>query len=208
MAVNKALETIRYCKECGQRLRPRWLGGEPRNHAWCDQCQEARVDHPMVVVTCFVACGNKLLWVQRALEPRRGLWAIPGGYMEAEETLAQAAARELREEAGVDLDPDDLELYMTGSITFINQLYVAFRATVQCEDFAAGPESLACAYYSREDCPWEQVAYPEVNDCIEQAYDDLESGEFQVWQAEMVPGRYELWPVPTTPLPETPPTGS
>tara|TARA_R110001599_G_scaffold353885_1_gene602463 strand:- start:35228 stop:35347 length:120 start_codon:yes stop_codon:yes gene_type:complete len=39
--------------------------------------------------------------VQRNLEPKRGLWAIPGGYLESGETLAEGAARELREEAGV-----------------------------------------------------------------------------------------------------------
>ena len=61
----------------------------------------------MVVVTAFVACGDKLLWVKRALEPQRGLWAIPGGFLEAGETLAQGAARELREEAGVVLPPNN-----------------------------------------------------------------------------------------------------
>ncbi|MEM1111452.1 MAG: NUDIX domain-containing protein [Pseudomonadota bacterium] len=151
----------------------------------------------MIVVTCFVACGDRLLWVQRAHDPKRGLWAIPGGYLEQEETLAQGAARELYEEAGVRISPDDLSLYMTGTITFINQIYVAFRARVDSEDFLAGPESLACGFFSRNECPWEQLAYPEVNDCIEQAYDDLASGRFDVWQAEMLPGHYELRPVRT-----------
>jgi ADP-ribose pyrophosphatase YjhB (NUDIX family) len=151
----------------------------------------------MIVVTCFVACGNRLLWVQRALEPKRGLWAIPGGYMEAGETLAEGAARELYEEAGVVIPAQELQLYMTGTITFINQIYVAFRACVDTPECTPGVESLQAEFYTREQCPWEQVAYPEVNDCIVQAYDDLDSGSFRVWQAEMTPGRYELWPVDT-----------
>jgi 8-oxo-dGTP diphosphatase len=193
------LAEFNYCTDCGTALGPHIVAGQARNHAWCSSCKEPRYQHPMIVVTCFVSCGQKLLWVQRDLEPKRGLWAIPGGYMEAAETLAQGAARELREEAGVDIDPARLELYMTGAITFINQLYVAFRATVDTEYFEAGVESQQCAFYSRDDCPWEQLAYPEVNDCIEQAYDDLESGDFKVWQAEMVPGRYQLWPVSRSP---------
>ena len=39
----------------------------------------------MIVVTCFVASDHRLLWVQRALEPKRGLWAIPGGFLDSGE---------------------------------------------------------------------------------------------------------------------------
>jgi len=146
----------------------------------------------MVVVTCFVACGDRLLWVQRNLEPKRGLWAIPGGFLESGETLAQGAARELYEEAGVLLPPERLQLYMTGTITFINQVYVAFRATADTVDCHPGVESQACGFFSRADCPWTRVAYPEVNDSIVRAYDDLDSGRFGVWEAEMSESRYEL----------------
>ncbi len=186
---------LNYCPDCGQPLVPHVVGGEPRNHAWCDRCAAPRYQFPRIVVTCFVASGDRLLWVQRALEPKRGLWAIPGGFLEEGETLAEGAARELREEAGVIIPPQRLALYMTGTITFINQVYVAFRARVDSQQLQPGVESLAAGFYSRQECPWDQVAYPEVNDCIEQAYDDLASGEFRIWQAEMVPGRYELWPV-------------
>jgi ADP-ribose pyrophosphatase YjhB (NUDIX family) len=147
------------------------------------------------VVTAFIACGKRLLWVQRDLPPQRGKWAIPGGFLEMGETLAEGAARELREEAGVVLPPDQMQLYMTGSITFINQIYVGFRATVSSEFCRPGIESMDCGFYTREECPWEQVAYPQVNDSIRQAYDDLDSGSFGIWQAQMTHSHYELRPV-------------
>lgn len=149
------------------------------------------------MLTCFVSCGRKLLWIQRKLEPKRGFWAIPGGFMEAGETTAEGAARELWEEAGIRLQPESLEFYMTGTITFINQVYVAFRARVDTEDCAAGEEAQATAFYSREECPWDQVAYPEVNDSIRRAYDDLEQGSFGVYHAEMSKDVYQLMPVYT-----------
>jgi len=186
------LPQMKFCPECGAHLVRHAVAGEARNHWFCEACCAARYDHAMVVVTCFVACGQRLLWVQRNLEPKRGLWAIPGGYLESGETLAEGAARELREEAGVLLPPQRLQLYMTGTITFINQVYVAFRATVDSEDFEPGVESIACGFFNRQDCPWDQVAYPEVNDSINQAYDDLETGSFGVWQAEMSSDRYVL----------------
>ena len=186
---------LRFCPDCGELLEPHVVAGETRNHAYCPACREPRYDHAMVVVTCFVACDQRLLWIQRELEPQRGRWAIPGGYLESGETLAEGAARELHEEAGILLPADQLQLYMTGTITFINQVYVAFRATVDTDYTNPGPESRACGFFSRNDCPWDQVAYPEVNDSIVQAYDDLESGVFEVWQAEMTEGRYDFLPV-------------
>ncbi len=181
-----------YCPECGASLERRVVAGEVRKHWFCRACQAPRHDHPMLVVTCFVACGQKLLWVQRDLEPKRGLWAIPGGFLESGETLAEGAARELGEEAGIWLPPQQLELYMTGSITFINQVYVAFRAAVDTPDCTPGAESRACGFFSREDCPWDEVAYPEVNDSIRQVYADLARGSFGVWEAQMSAQRYEL----------------
>ena len=186
------MSRMQFCQECGACLVRHSVAAEVRNHWFCEVCCAPRYDHAMVVVTCFVACGQRLLWVQRNLEPKRGLWAIPGGYLESGETLAEGAARELREEAGVLIPPQQLQLYMTGTITFINQVYVAFRAAVDSEVFEAGVESIACGFFSRQDCPWDQVAYPEVNDSIHQAYDDLEAGSFGVWQAEMSTGRYVL----------------
>jgi hypothetical protein len=86
---------------------------------------------------------------------------------------------------------------MTGTITFINQIYVAFRGSVTQPDFAAGVESQDCGFFSRDECPWDAVAYPQVNDSIIQAYDDLECGTFEVWQAQMTETRYQLQCVST-----------
>ncbi len=183
---------MKFCPQCGAPLKRHWVAGEPRNHWFCDACALPRYDHPMVVVTCFVACGKRLLWVQRDLEPKRGLWAIPGGYLESGETLAQGAARELYEEAGIAIPHQRLQFYMTGTITFINQVYVAFRATVDTPDFSCGVESQDCGFFTRQDCPWDRVAYPEVNDSIHQVYDDLDTGSFGVWEAQMSENRYAL----------------
>jgi len=186
---------MNFCPECGGPLLQHVLGGERRNHLFCQRCQSEHHDYPRVVVTAFVACGKRLLWVQRVHPPQRGKWAIPGGFLELGETLAEGAAREVYEEAGVRLPPQHLHLYMTGSITFINQLYIGFRASVDTQHCLPGVESMACQFFSREECPWEQVAYPQVNDSIRQAYDDLDSGRFEVWQAQMTGQHYELRPV-------------
>ncbi len=150
------------------------------------------------MLTCFIACGQKLLWIQRKLEPRSGFWAIPGGFMEAGESLAEGAARELWEETGIRLPAESLDFYMTGTITFINQVYVAFRAQVPNENCQPGEEAIAVAFYSRDECPWDQVAYPEVNDAIRRAYGDLEESRFGIYQAELTEEIYQLYEVITS----------
>ena len=156
-------------------------------------------------VAQFVTILFLTLYVTINLSAAAERWALPlemvefpwsaDHYLESGETLAEGASRELHEEAGVLLPPEQLQLYMTGAITFINQVYVGFRGAVDTDFCHPGPESLGCAFFSREECPWGQLAYPEVNDSIEQAYADLERGEFEIWQAEMTESRYALWPV-------------
>ena len=53
--------------------------------------------------------------------------------------------------------PDELALYMVGTITFINQVYVGFRASVDETACLPGVESMDCQFFAREDCPWEEV---------------------------------------------------
>ena len=93
---------LNFCTECGGPLLRHVVGGEERRHWFCQRCQLEHHDYPRVVVTAFVSCGDRLLWVQRAQPPQAGKWAIPGGFLEQGETLAEGAARELREETGVE----------------------------------------------------------------------------------------------------------
>ncbi|MEM0954087.1 MAG: NUDIX domain-containing protein [Pseudomonadota bacterium] len=184
-----------FCTACGALLPETSIKRDFRPR--CPACGARQIQHPSVVLTCFIACDDKLLLIKRALPPQVGFWAIPGGFMEAGETTAEGAARELREEAGVHLQAETLSLYMAGSITFLNQVYIAYRATVSELACAPGVEAQAAQFFSRDECPWRELAYPEVNDAIRQAYDDLERGEFGTYHAEMTDAFYRLRPVRT-----------
>lgn len=178
-----------FCSECGQALQVDTVAGLVRPRRTCGACHTEFHDHPQILLTCFVSCGEKLLWIRRKYEPKSGLWAIPGGFREPGESLAEGAAREVREETGIVLAPQNLVFYMTGTITFINQIYVAFRARVENEHCVVGDEALEVGFFSREQLPWAEVAYPEVNNSVERAYSDLESGCYQVYHAELTPAR-------------------
>ncbi len=63
---------------------------------------------PIVGVSTCVIHDGRFLLIQRGKEPNLGLWSLPGGHVEAAETLRQAAARELREETTVSAEIGDV----------------------------------------------------------------------------------------------------
>ncbi len=191
-----------FCPQCGGPLIAHELAGKTRPHGVCQRCRRPHHDHPTLVATTFIAYQKRLLWVRRAIPPQQGLWAIPGGYVEQSEPLRAGAARELQEEAGLVLNPDTLHFYMLGTLTFINQIYIGFRGRVDSPDCSPGAESLEARFFSRDECPWDEVAYPEVNEAILQAYDDLEQDRFQQWHVEMTEDSYRRQLVDTGPLPD------
>jgi len=64
-------------------------------------------DHPLVGVGAVIVKDGAVLLVQRAHDPGRGKWAMPGGRLRLGETLAQAARREVHEETGVEIEPGE-----------------------------------------------------------------------------------------------------
>jgi ADP-ribose pyrophosphatase YjhB (NUDIX family) len=176
---------MNYCSECGHKLSETLRPGKnlPRYH--CSACDHHFQHHPKLLVASFITCGDKLLWMRRALEPKKGYWAIPAGFMEQGETLQQAGARELYEETGVQVSPQALQLYMVGTIEFISQVYVAFHAEVESEYCDAGKEALEVKFFSRDKLPWENVAYPEANNSINRAYDDIARRRYGLYHAQM-----------------------
>lgn len=135
--------------------------GEDRERLTCADCGFVAYENPKVVTGSVVSVGGKVMLCRRAIEPRRGFWTIPAGYMELGETVEEAARREAREEACAEIAIDGvLAIY---SIARIGQVQVLFRARLAAPGFAAGAESLEVRLFDWDEIPWSDLAFPSVH---------------------------------------------
>ena len=116
---------------------------------------------------------------KRAIEPRKGFWTLPAGYMELGETTEQAAQREAREEACATIEID--RLLAMYSVARIGQVQIMYRARLVNEDVAAGVESEEVALLDWSDIPWDQLAFPTVVWALAHFHDSRGKADFATY---------------------------
>jgi ADP-ribose pyrophosphatase YjhB (NUDIX family) len=132
--------------------------GDTAERYVCDACGHVQYTNPKIVVGSVVTHRNRILLCRRAIEPRKGLWTLPAGYLEENETPEEGARREAREEAQCDIVLDGL--LAVYSIPRISQVQLMYRARLDTEQFGAGPESLEVKLFDWDDIPWTEIAFP------------------------------------------------
>ena len=138
--------------------------GDDRERMICADCGHIDYQNPKVVVGTVVVSGDRILMCRRAIEPRRGFWTLPAGYLELGETLEEGAAREAFEEATARITVEGIVGVF--SVARIGQVQVMFRgrfADPGAPEFAAGVESLDVALFAWDDIPWSEIAFPTVH---------------------------------------------
>ncbi len=126
---------------------------------------------------------DRILLCRRAIEPRNGLWTLPGGFMENGETAAAAAIRETLEEANARIAIGDL--YSMYSLPYINQVHLLFRARLLDTDFAPGMESLETRLFTEAEIPWDEIAFRPVRFSLEHYFADRRKGFFEFHMGEI-----------------------
>jgi ADP-ribose pyrophosphatase YjhB (NUDIX family) len=134
--------------------------GDDRPRAVCAECGFIAYVNPKIVVGAVVVEAERVLLCRRAIEPRRGFWTLPAGFMEEGETVEAGAAREAREEACAEIAIEGL--LAVYSVPRISQVQLMFRARMAAAGIEAGPESLEVGWFGWEDIPWSELAFPTV----------------------------------------------
>jgi ADP-ribose pyrophosphatase YjhB (NUDIX family) len=135
--------------------------GDDRPRLVCADCGYIDYVNPRVIVGAVATWEGKFLLAKRAIEPRKGYWTIPAGFLEVGETLDAGAVRETWEEAGAHIAVDQLlGIY---NIAQIGQVYMIFRAHMLSADFSVGVESEDVGLFAWDDIPWDALAFPSVH---------------------------------------------
>ena len=170
---------MKFCSACGSpELAFRVPPEDTLPRHVCGTCGVIHYQNPKIVVGCLPEWQGRVLLCKRAIEPRRGLWTLPAGFLENGETLGAGALRETLEEAGADVELD--ALYAIISLPQISQVYMMFRAHLRAHDFCAGTESLEVRLFDEAEIPWEAIAFRTIGRTLRRYFLDRRLGHFDL----------------------------
>jgi ADP-ribose pyrophosphatase YjhB (NUDIX family) len=150
--------TLNFCSSCGSALQFGLIDGEHRERLSCPSCGHIAYVNPRLVVTTLpVTDEGELVLLRRGIEPGRGAWAQPGGFLEVDETVHQAAIRETFEETGLLVEPGEfIGLYTRLEAAVVT---IAFEAKVVGGTAAPTVEALEVRPFTPEKIPWPDLAF-------------------------------------------------
>ena len=169
---------MNFCSNCGQKVSLQPVEGDERPRHVCNSCNTIHYQNPKIVTGCVPIFGNKVMLCRRAIEPRRGLWNLPGGFMENGETAQQGAQREVLEEAGIKVDIIDLHAIF--NIPQINQVYIIYLAAMPDLNYANGIETMETKMFEEKDIPWDEIAFSSSTFSLKKYFEDRKAGVRQV----------------------------
>lgn len=142
---------------CGERLTSAIPEGDTRRRMVCIDCGFIHYLNPRPVAgTIPVREDGSILLLRRAIEPRIGYWVFPGGYMDVGETAEEAAMRETREEALLEV----AELTLVGVFTRPEPgVVVIVYEAIALGEGGLGDESTELRWFGADEIPWDELAF-------------------------------------------------
>jgi ADP-ribose pyrophosphatase YjhB (NUDIX family) len=151
-------ESLNFCSRCGAPLVFGAIDGEDRDRLQCGACGHIAYVNPRLVVTTFpITDAGEIVLIRRGIEPGKGRWAQPGGFLEVDETVHEAAIRETREETGLLVEPGAIiGLYTRLEASVVT---IAYEARIVGGTAAPTPEASEIVAYAPEEIPWAGIAF-------------------------------------------------
>lgn len=150
--------SLQYCTRCGAPLEFGAVEGEDRHRLSCRSCGLVAYVNPRLVVTTIpVTDTGEVVLLRRGIEPGRGWWAQPGGFLEIDETVTEAAVRETLEETGLIVEPGEIVgLYSRLEAAVV---VLALESRVVGGEARLNPEALEIRTFAADAIPWDGIAF-------------------------------------------------
>ncbi len=170
-------DSLNFCSRCGAPLVFGAIPGEDRDRLRCQACGHIVYVNPRLVVTTFpITDAGEIVLIRRGIEPGKGSWAQPGGFLEVDETVHEAAIRETHEETGLLIEPGEIiGLYTRLEASVVT---IAYEARIVGGKAAPTPEATEVVAFAPEHIPWAGIAFKTttiaLRDWFERRRPDLE----------------------------------
>lgn len=146
-----------FCPVCGGRLKATKIAGNDPERSVCSKCKFVFYLDPKVVACAIVEIGSHILLLRRGVNPQKGKWAMPGGYVDRGETVEAAAVRETSEESGIKTKIQRLlGVYSYKGETPVVIVYVSKYLE---GELVPGDEVMELNTFSRNGIPWNDLAF-------------------------------------------------
>lgn len=135
-----------FCQYCGHKLTLKYH--ERKKRLFCENCELFCWENPIPGTVSIVLSKDhsKILLIKRKVDPQKGMWALPGGFLDKGEDPKEGAIRELKEETGITgLHPELLDTCcqssnMLGSVLVIAYIFKDYEGEIKAGDDAMQAE--------------------------------------------------------------------
>lgn len=168
---------MKYCSVCSAEVKLTEIENDSIKRHYCSNCETVHYTNPKLIVGVLPYHEDKVLLCRRAIEPRKGFWNIPAGFLENNEIAEEGGQREVWEEAEAKVDIDGtLAVY---SIPPANHIYIHFYGQLKDGIFGCGVESTECQLFKEDEIPWKDMAFTSSTFALKKYFEDKKKGKIE-----------------------------
>lgn len=146
----------KFCPRCGANLAQKFIKQEQMERLVCENCNFIFYINPVPAVAVILMNKQQVVLVKRKYQPRQGMWSLPAGFMEFNETTEQTAIREAKEETNFDIAVTELFGVFPGfDDPRVHVVLIVYRGAIVDGHLKPGDDASEVKFFSLNELPAE-----------------------------------------------------